>query len=145
MAQPMPGGQGLPQDRARARGRVTRAASHCILVQPACDSLAGCQPVVVDLDPGLISGSLAPYCPGTSIMYRLYMSHDMRHPECNCSAEHLEPALDRFAQFFVAPLISEDGIEREVKAVDSECAPPLFRRYRAPQYARISHPTSNSF
>ena len=38
------------------------------------------------------------------------------------SAEHLEPALDRFAQFFIAPLISEDGVEREVKAVDSECA-----------------------
>ncbi len=47
------------------------------------------------------------------------------HSDCDCSAEHLEPALDRFAQFFVAPLISEDGVEREVKAVDSECAPPL--------------------
>ena len=25
-------------------------------------------------------------------------------------------------QFFISPLISEDGVEREVKAVDSECA-----------------------
>ena len=28
-----------------------------------------------------------------------------------------------FLQFFVAPLISEDGVQREVKAVDSECVP----------------------
>ncbi|GMH33522.1 hypothetical protein BSKO_01356 [Bryopsis sp. KO-2023] len=34
--------------------------------------------------------------------------------------EHLESALDRFAQFFICPLISEDGTDREVKAVDSE-------------------------
>lgn len=26
----------------------------------------------------------------------------------------------RFAQFFISPLISADGVEREVKAVDSE-------------------------
>ncbi|EFJ46374.1 hypothetical protein VOLCADRAFT_105585 [Volvox carteri f. nagariensis] len=34
--------------------------------------------------------------------------------------ESLGGALDRFAQFFIAPTISRDGIEREVKAVDSE-------------------------
>ncbi|KAK9803974.1 hypothetical protein WJX72_009535 [[Myrmecia] bisecta] len=34
--------------------------------------------------------------------------------------DHLEPTLDRFAQFFISPLISVDGVEREVKAVDSE-------------------------
>ena len=26
----------------------------------------------------------------------------------------------RFVQFFIAPLISEEGVEREAKAVDSE-------------------------
>ncbi|QDZ21486.1 insulinase-like metalloprotease [Chloropicon primus] len=31
-----------------------------------------------------------------------------------------EAALDRFAQFFVAPLISKDGVGREIKAVNSE-------------------------
>lgn len=36
------------------------------------------------------------------------------------SAEHFEPALDRFAQFFVAPLFAEDGTMREMQAVDSE-------------------------
>ncbi|MEW5297373.1 MAG: hypothetical protein WDW36_000586 [Sanguina aurantia] len=32
----------------------------------------------------------------------------------------LEPTLDRFAQFFISPAISADGVDREVKAVDSE-------------------------
>lgn len=33
---------------------------------------------------------------------------------------HLEPALDRFSRFFVAPLFSADYVEREKHAVDSE-------------------------
>jgi insulysin len=36
------------------------------------------------------------------------------------SADHFEAALDRFAQFFVAPLFNEDGTMREMQAVDSE-------------------------
>lgn len=36
------------------------------------------------------------------------------------SHTHLKPALDRFAQFFIAPLAKEDAMEREVQAVDSE-------------------------
>ncbi|HET8904981.1 MAG TPA: insulinase family protein [Saccharospirillum sp.] len=35
-------------------------------------------------------------------------------------AEHLEPALDRLAQFFIAPLFDADYIEREINAVQSE-------------------------
>lgn len=38
--------------------------------------------------------------------------------ECTPSAFH--GALDRFAQFFVAPLIKSDALDREVRAVDSE-------------------------
>ncbi|CAB4379202.1 unnamed protein product [Rhizophagus irregularis] len=34
--------------------------------------------------------------------------------------EHLEPALDRFAQFFISPLFNADCTDRELKAVDSE-------------------------
>ncbi|KAI7866288.1 Metalloenzyme, LuxS/M16 peptidase-like protein [Spinellus fusiger] len=34
--------------------------------------------------------------------------------------EHLEGALDRFAQFFISPLFSDSCTERELKAVDSE-------------------------
>ena len=32
----------------------------------------------------------------------------------------LEGALDRFSQFFIAPLLGENQTEREMKAVDSE-------------------------
>jgi nardilysin len=32
----------------------------------------------------------------------------------------LRPALDRFAQFFIAPLIKADALGREVQAVDNE-------------------------
>lgn len=35
-------------------------------------------------------------------------------------ADALEPALDRFAQFFVAPLFNAEYVNREVNAVDSE-------------------------
>lgn len=38
--------------------------------------------------------------------------------DINSSA--LEATLDRFAQFFICPLISEEGVGREVRAVDSE-------------------------
>jgi insulysin len=34
--------------------------------------------------------------------------------------EFLEPALDRFSQFFIAPLFLADCTDRELKAVDSE-------------------------
>ncbi|KAL2602980.1 hypothetical protein R1flu_022425 [Riccia fluitans] len=34
--------------------------------------------------------------------------------------DHLEEALDRFAQFFICPAFSEDATGREVRAVDSE-------------------------
>ncbi|CAK0787227.1 hypothetical protein CVIRNUC_010443 [Coccomyxa viridis] len=40
------------------------------------------------------------------------------HFEVNWEA--LEDGLDRFAQFFISPLISADGVDREVNAVDSE-------------------------
>jgi insulysin len=35
-------------------------------------------------------------------------------------ATHLEGALDRFSQFFIAPLLSESATGREMKAVDAE-------------------------
>ena len=36
------------------------------------------------------------------------------------SADHLEGALDRLAQFFIDPLLKEDAVDRERQAVDSE-------------------------
>ncbi|KAJ3134921.1 Insulinase (Peptidase M16) [Geranomyces variabilis] len=38
----------------------------------------------------------------------------------DCASDAMEGALDRFAQFFIAPLFSESGTEREMNAVDSE-------------------------
>eukprot|EP00058_Branchiostoma_floridae_P015652 XP_002601140.1 hypothetical protein BRAFLDRAFT_75587 [Branchiostoma floridae] len=36
------------------------------------------------------------------------------------SSQHLEGALDRFAQFFISPLFNEESKDRELNAVDSE-------------------------
>lgn len=38
----------------------------------------------------------------------------------DCSNEAFKDALDRFAQFFISPLLKEDSAEREMQAVDSE-------------------------
>jgi insulysin len=38
------------------------------------------------------------------------------------NADQLQPALDRFAQFFAAPLFSESATGRELNAIDSEHA-----------------------
>lgn len=42
------------------------------------------------------------------------------------SADQFRPALDIFAQFFIAPKFNADSIERELKAVDSEYHKNLF-------------------
>ena len=38
------------------------------------------------------------------------------------NADSLEPALDRFAQFFVSPLFTPSATARELNAIDSEHA-----------------------
>ena len=45
--------------------------------------------------------------------------------------QHLEGALDRFAQFFLAPLFTETATDREMKAVDSENSKNLDLRQPA--------------
>jgi insulysin len=45
------------------------------------------------------------------------------------SASHLEGALDRFAQFFISPLLMEDSLDRERQAVDSEHGKNLHNDY----------------
>eukprot|EP00940_MAST-03C_sp_MAST-3C-sp2_P001513 g1513.t1 len=42
-------------------------------------------------------------------------------------ATHIEGALDRFAQFFIEPLMKEDATNREIQAVDSEFTMSLSR------------------
>ncbi len=49
-----------------------------------------------------------------------YTSHEHTNYYFDVDSRHLEPALDRFAQFFVAPLFNEEYVAREVNAVDSE-------------------------
>ena len=44
--------------------------------------------------------------------------------DCNPAALH--GALDRFSQFFVAPLCKADALEREVNAVDNEFSGALL-------------------
>ena len=38
----------------------------------------------------------------------------------DCTPEGLLKVLDVFAQFFISPLLKEDAVKRELKAVDSE-------------------------
>jgi insulysin len=55
------------------------------------------------------SGSSNAYTASTSTNYYFEVGH-----------EHFYGALDRFAQFFIAPLFLEDTLDRELRAVDSE-------------------------
>lgn len=49
-----------------------------------------------------------------------YTSSDDTNYYFEVGHEHLEGALDRFAQFFISPLFSESCKDREIRAVDSE-------------------------
>lgn len=49
-----------------------------------------------------------------------YTSNESTNFHFDVNSDHLEEALDRFAQFFICPSISENGVLREAKAVDSE-------------------------
>nr|KAJ3423186.1 Insulinase (Peptidase M16) [Polyrhizophydium stewartii] len=49
-----------------------------------------------------------------------FTSADHTNYYFDVAADHLEGALDRFAQFFISPLFSESCTEREMNAVDSE-------------------------
>lgn len=49
-----------------------------------------------------------------------YTANESTNYHFDCNHDALEEALDRFAQFFVAPQISADGVDREANAVDSE-------------------------
>ena len=50
-----------------------------------------------------------------------FTSHEDTHFFCDVAHGYLRGALDRFAQFFVAPLFTESATERELKAVDAVC------------------------
>jgi len=48
-----------------------------------------------------------------------YTTHDETNYHFEVSHEYLEGALDRFAQFFIAPLFNPSSTEKEINAVDS--------------------------
>ena len=52
--------------------------------------------------------------------HNAYTSVDHTHYFFDIEPGSLEPALDRFAQFFVAPLFTPEYVQREANAVDSE-------------------------
>lgn len=62
--------------------------------------------------------------------------------------QYLDGALDRFSQLFISPLMTREGIEREIMAIDSE-----FENEKSSDYCRIlqlfstfahqSHPVAN--
>lgn len=52
--------------------------------------------------------------------HNAYTSFDRTNYFFDISPDDFEPALDRFAQFFIAPLFTEEYVEREKNAVHSE-------------------------
>ncbi len=76
-----------------------------------------------------------------------YTSHRNTNYYFDIEATHLEPALDRFSRFFIAPLFTASYVERERKAVYSEYQlhrknDPWRQRYVLRELANPEHPYS---
>ncbi|KAL6842400.1 hypothetical protein ACP4OV_027827 [Aristida adscensionis] len=52
--------------------------------------------------------------------YNAYTCSETTNFYFDINVDNFEEALDRFAQFFIKPLMSQDAVLREIKAVDSE-------------------------
>jgi len=59
-----------------------------------------------------------------------YTSFDHTNYFFDVAADHLEPALDRFAQFFIAPKFDTRYVEREINAVHSEYSSKMLDDFR---------------
>lgn len=62
--------------------------------------------------------------------HNAYTSFEHTNYFFDIGAEHLEEALDRFSQFFVAPLFNAEFVGREVNAVNSEYRARIQNDYR---------------
>lgn len=62
--------------------------------------------------------------------HNAYTSFEHTNYFFDIGAEHLEDGLDRFAQFFIAPLFNPEFVPREVNAVDSEYQARIQNDYR---------------
>ena len=65
----------------------------------------------------------------------------------DCTADYLDPALDRFSQFFSAPLFTASATSRELNAIESEHSKNInndgFRLYQLEKdLANPAHPLS---
>ena len=49
--------------------------------------------------------------------YNAYTADNNTNYYFDVAPEHLKGALDRFGQFFISPLLTEDATDREMKAV----------------------------
>ncbi len=66
------------------------------------------------------SGEYQEYISSHGGSHNAYTAYENTNYYFNIEAEYLEPALDRFSQFFVAPLFNPDYVDREKNAVNSE-------------------------
>lgn len=62
--------------------------------------------------------------------HNAYTSFEHTNYFFDVAADHLEEGLDRFAQFFIAPLFNPEFVQREVNAVDSEYQARIHNDYR---------------
>jgi len=66
------------------------------------------------------AGAYQEYIAGHGGEHNAYTSYENTNYFFDIDAEFLEPALDRFSQFFIAPLFTADYVDRERNAVNSE-------------------------
>ena len=66
------------------------------------------------------SGEYQQYIASHGGSHNAYTAYENTNYYFDIEAAYLEPALDRFAQFFIAPLFNEEYVERERNAVNSE-------------------------
>ncbi|XP_057999839.1 insulin-degrading enzyme-like 1, peroxisomal isoform X2 [Hevea brasiliensis] len=67
-----------------------------------------------------MEGSYSEYILENGGQYNAYTSYEHTNYHFEVNSDCFEEALDRFAQFFLGPLLSADATMREIKAVDSE-------------------------
>jgi insulysin len=66
------------------------------------------------------SGEYQEYISSHGGSHNAYTAYENTNYYFDIEASYLEPTLDRFAQFFIAPLFNEEYVEREKNAVNSE-------------------------
>jgi len=66
------------------------------------------------------SGEYQEYISSHGGSHNAYTAYENTNYYFDIEAAYLEPALDRFAQFFIAPLFNEEYVDREKNAVNSE-------------------------